>query len=62
MKIVVDFDVCEGHGLCVAACPEVFQLDDYGALVLLQKEPPPELDAEVRSAAALCPTAAITAG
>ena len=62
MKIVVDFEVCEGHGLCVAACPDVFQLDDDGTLDLLQSEPPAELEAQVRSAAALCPTAAITVG
>lgn len=60
MKIDVDFDRCEGHGLCVAACPGVFQLDDDGLLLVLQAAPPAELDAQVRSAAALCPTAAIT--
>ncbi|MCD2191509.1 ferredoxin [Actinomycetospora soli] len=28
MKIVVDYELCEGHGECVVAAPEVFDLDE----------------------------------
>lgn len=33
MRIIADYDRCEGHGLCVAQAPEVFDLDDEGDLV-----------------------------
>lgn len=32
--IVVDFERCEGHGLCEQTAPEVFRLDDEGELHL----------------------------
>ena len=28
MKVVVDLDVCEAHGDCVIAAPEIFDLGD----------------------------------
>ena len=62
MKVIVDFDRCEGHGLCVAACAEVFELGDDGTVLVLQEEPPDELEPKVRQAAELCPTAAIGTG
>jgi ferredoxin len=35
MKITVDYDRCEGHGVCAAVAPDLFRLDDHGDLVLL---------------------------
>lgn len=61
MKINVDFEACEGHGECVVAAPELFDLDDSGEKAVLLQEYPE--DEQTRSnairAAKLCPVAAI---
>ena len=30
MKIVVDCDRCQGHAMCAAQAPDVYELDDTG--------------------------------
>ena len=59
-KVVVDLDVCQDHGQCVFAAPEVFQLDDAGRLVVLAEEPDDALRARCEDAADVCPVQAIT--
>ena len=59
MKVVVDFDVCQSHGLCMQAAPEVFELRDDGFLYVLQENPPEELRPKVEKAIRECPTGAI---
>lgn len=59
MKIVVDFDLCQGHGACEGEAPEVFELDDDGKLTLLLESPPEALRDQVEMAAKYCPTMAI---
>lgn len=61
MHITVDYTLCEGHGQCLMAAPELFDLPD-GAdqVVVLDADPPEsERDRAVR-AAAMCPALAIT--
>lgn len=61
MKVKVDPDVCEAHGECVVAAPEVFELrDDEETVTVLQSEPGEELRDKVEEAEAVCPVAAIT--
>jgi ferredoxin len=60
MKIIVDFDVCDLHGLCVEAAPEVFEIRDDGALYIRNDTPPDDLRAKVDKAVRECPTGAIT--
>jgi ferredoxin len=60
MRVIVDFDLCESNGLCMAAAPEVFDLRDDDVLYVLQDEPPDELASAVRTAARTCPKTAIT--
>ncbi|MGP0030474.1 MAG: ferredoxin [Acidimicrobiales bacterium] len=60
MRIVVDLDQCESNGLCMAAAPEVFELDDADELHILMEHPPPELRAKVERAVWDCPKQAIT--
>jgi len=60
MLITVDYDLCEGHGQCLMAAPELFDLPD-GAdqVVVLDADPPEsERDRAIR-AAAMCPALAI---
>ncbi|MEO6504166.1 MAG: ferredoxin [Jatrophihabitantaceae bacterium] len=32
MRVVVDYDRCDGNALCTAIAPTLFQLDDSGDL------------------------------
>lgn len=59
MKITVDFDVCQSHGLCTDAAPEVFEIRDDGFLYILDEAPPDGLRAKVLKAQRECPTGAI---
>ncbi len=60
LKVVVDFNVCQDHGQCVFAAPEVFEIDEAGRLVVLVEEPDETLRASVEDAADVCPVQAIT--
>lgn len=58
MKASVDPDVCTGCGLCVDACPAVFEMDDAVAKVLVEDVPEDALST-CREAADNCPVEAI---
>jgi ferredoxin len=59
MQISVDTDKCIASGGCVFACPEVFDQDDDGIVVLLNANPPEELRDKVNEAIDACPAAVI---
>jgi ferredoxin len=60
MRIFADQDKCVAAGLCVLAVGAVFdQRDSDGMVVLLDDDPPSQLQAEVRRASELCPSGAI---
>ncbi|OUS81338.1 ferredoxin [Rhodococcus pseudokoreensis] len=60
MEIVVDYEGCEGHGECVIAAPEVFDLNDDGDEVIVLDDAPAEsLRPKVETAVKLCPVAAL---
>ena len=61
MKISVDWDRCEGHGICAEQAPKVFSLDDEGELVYAYDDTviPDDLASGVRSAIGACPVAAL---
>jgi ferredoxin len=50
---------CCGSGACNESSPDVFGLDEDGFVVVLQEDPPAELERVVRNAAAKCPTMTI---
>ncbi len=60
MEIKVDFDLCQGHAVCMGEAPEVFEVDDKGFLTILQDHPPEDLRAKVEQAVKYCPTGAIS--
>lgn len=60
MKIVVDRDLCESNALCVAACPEVFKMNEEDALVLLIEKPDENLRHDVQAAVNVCPRLALS--
>jgi ferredoxin len=60
MHIVVDYNLCEGHGQCILAAPDVFDLpDDVEQVVLLNPNPPEEQRDAIVRATAMCPAQAI---
>jgi len=59
MRIIVDRDLCQGHGVCCEEAAEVFRLDAAGELEVLQERPPEELRDGVKRAVKHCPTGAL---
>lgn len=60
MKISVDFERCEAHGMCEASVPEFFTVDDGGfSSIGADKPVPPGQDDRVRMGAESCPVAAL---
>jgi len=60
MKVVVDVNLCNVHGLCLESAPEVFKIGDDGLLHVLNETPPESLRAKVDKAVRECPTGAIS--
>jgi len=60
MKVRIDFDLCQGHGVCMNEAPEVFRVGKDGQVTLLLEEPPEALRAKVANALRYCPTGAIS--
>ena len=59
MKIKIDEDLCQGHGVCEGEAEEVFEVNDDFKVRVLQETPPAQLHDKVRAAAKYCPTRAI---
>ncbi|MEI2715210.1 MAG: ferredoxin [Nocardioides sp.] len=61
MNVTVDMNLCEDHGQCAIAAPNVFRINDEGKL---EYDPNPD-DSEmsnVEEAADVCPVQAILIG
>lgn len=60
MKVAVDLALCQGHGQCQDAAPQIFELDDEGFARVLQAEVGDEDQiSRAREAADRCPVQAI---
>jgi ferredoxin len=58
MKVWVDLDTCDGNGVCMSLCREVFDVREDG-LHVLQDEPQEEFRGRLKAAEVSCPTRAI---
>jgi len=58
MKVKIDEETCTGCGLCVDTCPEVFQMGDDLAEVIVD-DVPSEFEEATQQAADECPVEAI---
>lgn len=58
MFVTVDYDRCEGHGLCTLAAPGVFSFDSRGSLQVVQRPGPQHL-AAIEESVRTCPALAI---
>jgi ferredoxin len=59
MNVIVDHDRCEGHGKCVMAAPDVFELRDDDLSYVKVADVPERLRESVDEAIRLCPRQAI---
>lgn len=60
MKIKVHSDVCQGHSMCVLACPELFAIDaDSGHAIVKSELVSPEFKDSAIKAQLSCPEEAI---
>jgi ferredoxin len=59
MKVVVDRDLCQGHGVCESEAPEVFSVSKQGVLTILDESPPESSRAMIEQAVSFCPTSAL---
>jgi ferredoxin len=59
MKVVVDRDLCQGHGVCESEAPAVFTVSKANVVEVLDASPPESRRAEVEAAVKFCPTHAL---
>lgn len=59
-RIVVDRDLCQGHGVCESEAPTVFTVSKDGVLTVLQESPPDTECTAVEAAVRFCPTHALS--
>jgi len=59
MRIVVDRDLCQGHGVCESEAPEVFNVPKSGQVDVRDESPPDALRKKVEIAVKYCPTHAL---
>jgi len=58
MKVEVDTDLCQAHGECIFAAPQIFELDDEDQIHWVSS-PDDGLRDKARQAAKVCPVSAI---
>jgi ferredoxin len=60
VRIVVDRDLCDGHGMCEAMAHEYFELDDDDVMHVLEESPPEAERSKVHAAVQACPALALS--
>lgn len=60
MRVVVPEGLCQGHGQCTMAAPDIYILDDDGYVEADGSEVPPGEEARAERGASACPERAIT--
>ncbi|MGH9016635.1 MAG: ferredoxin [Acidimicrobiales bacterium] len=59
MRIIVDRDLCQGHGVCESEAPDVFSVSKKGVLSVVDESPAADMRPMVEQAVAFCPTKAL---
>ena len=60
MRVRVDLDLCQGHGVCANEAPEVFRVSPGETVEVLLEEPPESMRSQLADALRYCPTGAIS--
>ena len=58
-RLVVDLNLCDAHGDCVLAAPDVFDLGEDDQVVVLDPDPGDDQWGRIERAARACPVSAI---
>lgn len=59
MKVDINWNLCEGNGVCAIEAPTVFDMDDDDNLIVLEENPDESLRKPVEAAIRACPKRAI---
>lgn len=59
MRVKVDYEICQGCGICETIAPLVFRLQSEPYAVALVKVVPPDQESSAREATDACPEQAI---
>ena len=63
LRVKVDLELCQGHGMCQEEAPEVFRVVDrpggYSQVELILERPPEELRGPAQAAEKYCPNRVI---
>jgi sterol 14-demethylase len=59
-RVVVDRDLCQGHGVCESEAPDVFSVSKDAVLTVLDETPGDAQRKAVDAAVKYCPTHALT--
>jgi len=59
-RVVVDRDLCQGHGVCESEAPDIFEVSKQGDLSVLDDRPGDAHRAAVEQAVKYCPTHALS--
>lgn len=59
-RIVVDEDLCQGHGVCESEAPELFEVSRDRTVEVLQPRPGPDQRRAAEMAVTYCPTHALS--
>ncbi len=59
MRIVLDPDLCQGHGVCESEAPAVFELGKAPQVRIIDQRPPDNQRTAVEAAVRFCPTSAL---
>jgi len=60
MKIVVDYDLCEGNAVCMKVAPEVFVVGDDDRAQVINPNPGEDLRGKIDAAVRRCPRQALS--
>ncbi len=60
MRIEVDRDRCEGHGMCEAMAHEFFEVGEDGTVTVLDEQPGEQHRADLQAAVDSCPVLALS--
>ncbi|MGE5626765.1 MAG: ferredoxin [Solirubrobacterales bacterium] len=59
MKAMLEKEGCISCGMCIAICPQVFQMEDDGKAGVVQEEVPDNLLGSAKEAEESCPVSVI---
>ena len=60
IRIVVDADLCQGHGVCESEAPDLFEVDRDRKVVVLDETPGEDQRKALELAVKYCPTHALS--